>query len=88
MSAFDAPRAVRGIHETFDAFELAPHTPVFGAEIRNIRVAKVNESEADQLRRADVVRAANHGYLVHIVANGSCTTSQQALGSKLASSGP
>ena len=35
MNAFEAPRAIEGIDETFDAFELAPLTPVIGAEVRN-----------------------------------------------------
>ena len=50
MNAFEAPRAVEGVDETFNAFELVPLTPVIGAEVRNFRLAKVDESAADQLR--------------------------------------
>ena len=52
MNAFEAPRAVEGIDDNFDAFELAPLTPVIGAEVRNFRLAQVDESAANQLRQA------------------------------------
>ena len=52
MNAFEAPRAVEGVDETFDAFELVPLTPVIGAEVRNFRLAKVDESAVGQLRQA------------------------------------
>ncbi len=50
MNAFEPPRAVEGVDETFNAFELAPLTPVIGAEVRNFRLAKVDESAAEAAR--------------------------------------
>ena len=52
MTAFEAPRALKGKDTGYTAFDLHPSTPVIGAEIRNLRLSNLSEKTAEQLRHA------------------------------------
>lgn len=52
MTVFEAPRACEGQDLGYTAFDIHPVTPIIGAEIRNFRLAEVDESCAEQLRHA------------------------------------
>lgn len=52
MTAFEAPRALKGKDTGYTAFDLHPRTPVIGAEIRNLRLSNLSEKTAEQLRHA------------------------------------